>query len=185
MKVIRLIFSYKLLLPIGIIILLVYIFQHNNNYIRIRGLFKEYLNIFDGSKLQVLFFFGVPSIFALAFVQMGEFTENSFSTIYVVDTILITMFFSVLTVLLEKEKNENEVYLVVLHQTISIILFEIVMCMYTVLYAFIYQIIRGFLNVILNTILSFGLFYILFFMVLNMFIVIKRFKILIETTITR
>lgn len=143
MKVIRLIFSYKLLLPIGIIILLVYIFQHNNNYIRIRGLFKEYLNIFDGSKLQVLFFFGVPSIFALAFVQMGEFTENSFSTIYVVDTILITMFFSVLTVLLEKEKNENEVYLVVLHQTISIILFEIVMCMYTVLYAFIYQIIRG------------------------------------------
>lgn len=185
MKIIQFVISYKVLLPTGIVILLGYVLKSNSNYIRIRGLFKEYVNIFEGSKFQIVFFFGIPMLFALSFVQLGEFTENSFNTIYVVATIFITMFFSVLTVLLGKEKNYNTEYFIVLHQTINTILFEIVMCIYTVLYSFIFQIIRNLLDTKFNKILSFGLFYILFFMVLNMFVVVKRFKVLIGTTDSR
>lgn len=99
MKVLQTIISYRVLLPIGLLLIIIYSFQRVNNFIKIRGIMKEHVKIFGGSKLQILFFFGVPVLFATSFVQLSDFNQDAFNTLYVVITILITMFFSILTVL--------------------------------------------------------------------------------------
>lgn len=52
---------------------------------------KEHVKIFGGSKLQILFFFGVPVLFATSFVQLSDFNQDAFNTLYVVITILISV----------------------------------------------------------------------------------------------
>ena len=78
---------------------------------------KEHVKIFGGSKLQILFFFGVPVLFATSFVQLSDFNQDAFNTLYVVITILITMFFSILTVLAGYKNEEDEQYEIVLKET--------------------------------------------------------------------
>lgn len=182
-KIIQTLFSYRFLIPLGIIFIVLYFIRQNNNFIRIRGLFKDYINIFGESKIQAAFFFGVPVLFAVSSCQLHLIDDDSFDTIYVVVTILITLFFSVLTVLLGKEQKSNEKYKRVLEQTVSTLLLEIIMCIYIVLFSFVYQMLRTCLSDTLNIILSGILYYFLFFMCLNLFIVVKRFKILIDTPI--
>jgi hypothetical protein len=141
---------------------------------------KEHIKIFGGSKIQILFFFGVPILFATSFVQLGVFNQDAFNTLYVVITILITMFFSILTVLAGYENREDEEYRIVLKETRSSILFELIVSIYITIYTFIFQMIEGMINHVVNVMLSWILYYLIFFLLLNMFIVIKRYKILDE-----
>ena len=106
MKILLSIFSYKILLPIGLLLIILYSLQKVNNFIKIRGIMKEHIKIFGGSKIQILFFFGLPVLFATSFVQLCAFNQEAFNTLYVVITILLTMFFSILTVL-AGYKNED------------------------------------------------------------------------------
>jgi hypothetical protein len=141
---------------------------------------KEHVKIFGGSKIQILFFFGVPILFATSFVQLGVFNQDAFNTLYVVITILITMFFSILTVLAGYEKREDEEYKVVLKETKCSILFELIICIYITIYTFVFQMIEGLIDYVINIMLSWILYYAIFFLLLNMFIVVKRYKILDE-----
>ena len=180
MKTLQGVFSYRVLLPIGLLLIVIYSLQKVNNFIKIRGIMKEHIKIFGGSKIQILFFFGVPVLFATSFVQLSVFIKNAFDTLYVVITILITMFFSILTVLTGYEKKKDEQYEIVLKETKSSILFELIVSIDIAIYAFIYQMISEVIHSIVKTILSWILYYMIFFLLLNMFIVIKRYKILDE-----
>ena len=139
MKVLQTIISYRVLLPIGLLLIIIYSFQRVNNFIKIRGIMKEHVKIFGGSKLQILFFFGVPVLFATSFVQLSDFNQDAFNTLYVVITILITMFFSILTVLAGYKNEEDEQYEIVLKETRSSILFELIVSIYITIYAFVFQ----------------------------------------------
>lgn len=180
MKVLQSIFSYRVLLPIGLLLIVIYSFQKVNNFIKIRGIVKEYVKIFGGSKIQILFFFGVPVLFATSFVQLSVFNQDAFNTLYVVTTILITMFFSILTVLTGYKNEEDEQYEIVLKETRSSILFELIVSIYITIYAFVFQMVIDVIDSVVKSILSWILYYMIFFLLLNMFIVIKRYKILDE-----
>lgn len=180
MKVIQSILSYKILLPLAVILIILYSLQKVNNFIKVRGLIKEYIKIFGGSKIQIMFFFGIPLLFATSFIQLCVFTSKGFDTLYVVITILITMFFSILTVLSGYRDGEDEQYKIVLRETRVSILFELIICIYITIYAFVFQMIIDVVGQGLKMLLSWGLYYAIFFLVLNMFIVIKRYKMLDE-----
>lgn len=179
MRIIQSFTSYKVLLPLGLSLLIIYSFQKTNNFIRIRGIMKEHIRIFGGSKIQILFFFGVPILFATSFVQLRTFNQESFNTLYVVITILITMFFSILTVLAGYEKREEE-YKKVLKETKCSILFELIICIYITMYSFVYQMIKELIGNVVDIVLSWFLYYAIFFLLLNLFIVVKRYKLLDE-----
>ena len=180
MKVLQTIISYRVLLPIGLLLIIIYSFQRVNNFIKIRGIMKEHVKIFGGSKLQILFFFGVPVLFATSFVQLSDFNQDAFNTLYVVITILITMFFSILTVLAGYKNEEDEQYEIVLKETRSSILFELIVSIYITIYAFVFQMVIDVIDLVVKSILSWILYHMIFFLLLNMFIVIKRYKILDE-----
>lgn len=161
-------------------LIIVYSFQKVNNYIKIRGILKEHVKIFRGSKIQILFFFGMPVLFATSFVQLSIFNQDAFNTLYVVITILITMFFSILTVLARYRIEEDEQYITVLKETRSSIIFELIVSIYITIYAFVFQMIITVIDTVIKSILSWILYYMIFFLLLNMFIIIKRYKILDE-----
>lgn len=181
MKILLSIFSYKILLPIGLLLIILYSLQKVNNFIKIRGIMKEHIKIFGGSKIQILFFFGLPVLFATSFVQLRAFNQEAFNTLYVVITILLTMFFSILTVLAGYKNEDDEEYKIVLKETRSSILFELIVCIYITIYSFVFQMIIDVVNQSVKAVLSWLLYYMIFFLLLNMFIVIKRYKVLDET----
>lgn len=174
------VFSYKVLLPIGVILVILYSMQKNNNFIRIRGIFKQYLSVFNGSIIQKAFFFGVPIFFALSFAQLGEPDQDTFDTMYVVVSILITMFFSVLTMLTGDNSKRNETYKNVLNETINCILFEIVVSIFILAYGFVFQMLLEKIPEVWVDVFASVFYYMIFFLLLNMFIIVKRFKMLNE-----
>lgn len=172
------IFSYKLLLPVGIILVVLYSIQKNSNFIRIRGIFSQYMGIFNGSFVQICFFFGVPILFAISFAQLSEPDQSTFDTMYVVVSILITMFFSVLTILTGENRQKSEEYKQVLNETINCILFEIVVSIFILAYGFIFQMLLNLIPTSFVDIFASIFYYMIFFLLLNLFIIVKRFKIL-------
>lgn len=180
MNIITNLFSYKVLLPIGIVLVILYSTQKYNNFIRIRGVFTQYISIFNDSIIQIAFFFGVPVLFALSFAQLSELDQSTFDTMYVVVSILITMFFSVLTILTGDNGNRSDGYKKVLNETINCILFEIVVSIFILAYGFVFQML---LKQLPDGWIEIGasiFYYMIFFLLLNMFIIVKRFKMLNE-----
>lgn len=90
------------------------------------------------------------------------------------------MFFSILTVLAGYKNEEDEQYEIVLKETRSSILFELIVSIYITIYAFVFQMVIDVIDLVVKSILSWILYYMIFFLLLNMFIVIKRYKILDE-----
>lgn len=174
------IFSYKVLLPVGVILVILYSIQKNNNFIRIRGVFTQYLSIFNKSIIQIAFFFGVPILFAFSFAQLSEIDQSTFETMYVVVSILITMFFSVLTMLTGDNTKRSNTYKCVLNETINCILFEIVVSIFILAYGFIFQMLLEQIPDAWVDICVGIFYYMIFFLLLNMFIIVKRFKMLNE-----
>ena len=181
MAVVQSMFSYKILLPLGIILILLYSLQDSNNFIKIGGIIKDYMGIFNGSKIQIVFFFGIPILFATSFVQLRDFEQEVFDTLYVVVTILITMFFSILTVLAGYRSMGDEQWKKVLNETRCSILFELVVCVFITIYSFVFQMLICIISGIIEIIMSWFLYYMIFILILNAFIVIKRYKILSES----
>lgn len=182
MAAVQSMFSYKILLPLGIVLILLYSLQDSNNFIKVGGILKDYIGIFNGSKMQIAFFFGIPLLFATSFAQLRDFEQEVLDTLYVVVTILITMFFSILTVLAGYRSIGDEQWKKVLNETRCSILFELVLCVFITIYSFIFQMFMNSVSGITETIMSWILYYMIFVLILNMFVVIKRYKILSEFT---
>lgn len=178
MRILQIIFSYKFLLPLGILIIILYSLQKVNNFISVRGMLKEYIKIFKGSKMQLLFFFGIPILFATSFVQLCFFTDSGFSTLYVVMTMVITMLFSILTVLSGYQNNINDDYKKVLKETKCSIIFELTVVIFIILFAFIFQLCINVLSSNVILVLNWLLYYGIFFALLNLFVIMKRYRIL-------
>lgn len=176
MQILQNLCSYKVLLPLAIILIILYSIQRINNFIGLRGMVKEYIKIFNGSKIQISFFFGIPFLLATSFVQLGGFSESKFNTLYVVMTMMITMLFSILTVLTGYRKDQDEEYKIVLKETKSIILFELILSIFIIIYAFIFQMSIEKMHEIIMGLLNWILYYLISFDLLNLFIVIKRYK---------
>ena len=70
LEVVRFFLSYKVLLPIGCVIIVVYSIRKIDNFIKLNDVIKEHIRIFKGAKSQILFFFGTPMLFATAFVPL-------------------------------------------------------------------------------------------------------------------
>lgn len=178
MDVLLNLFSYKVLLPIGVVLVVLYSTQKYNNFIRIRGILAQYFSIFDKSVFQIAFFIGVPALFAISFAQLAIPQQTTFDTMYVVVSILITMFFSVLTMLTGDNSKRNERYKDVLNETINCILFEIVVSIFILAYGFIFQMLMRKIPASLISVCTCVFYYMIFFLLLNMFIIVKRFKML-------
>lgn len=118
----------------------------------------------------------------IGLVQITTIDGNLSNTLIVFQSILISAFFAMLSILIGKqnETNENELYITVLKETASVILLEIILCVVSVMLSVATIFLGATLNPFLLQIISAANYYIIFVVILNLLIIIKRIKALID-----
>ena len=162
-------------------ILIMYILISNSNFLDIRKVFKDYLSIFKDAKKHLFVFWGVPILLAIAVVQVTDVAGKSADSIIVFLSILISAFFATLSILISKQTDQSsELYKQVLKETASLVLLEIVLCIVALIISMMLAIINVEIPHLFLIILNFFDYYLMFVMMINLLILIKRMKSLID-----
>ena len=178
-----------IVLSVCIAIIIIYAVRRNNNFLAVHEIIGLHFSIFKKNKLQITFFYIIPLVMAICIADLGVLNQQATDSIIIVVGIFIAIFFSILGFVLgfPKKVSENvnsEIYLLVHRETFCTILFEILLCVITLILAFTYafvpnegfSILRERIYCIILFIWRFSIYYLLLVCLLNMLIVVKRLK---------
>lgn len=182
LKISKVCVSPIVLFILALIILLVYVFKAGTNYLNIGKIFKDYISIFSNAKKHLWIFWGVPVLLSGALVQVTVLTSGLAENLCVFLSILVSAFFAMLSILVSKDatKQASKLYEQVLKETASTVLLEIVLCMVSLVISLSIIFLDTSMTQWVQVIISLFEYYLLFAMLLNMLILIKRFKSLID-----
>lgn len=186
---------FDILFFLGIILILVALLQKNSNFLDVRKIIRQHLSIFSKSPLQVVAIFGAPLLIAIAAAATHPLTVDIVNNLNVVLSILISMFFAMLSILASlnlKSTDQSKVedvtlirdaknYNKVLKQTNNAILFESVLAILLLIFSFSQLFIGSFDPTWKLKIISAFVYYLTLVLVLNIFVIIKRIKSLLDS----
>ena len=186
---------FDILFFLGIILILVALLQKNSNFLDVRKIICQHLSIFSKSPLQVVAIFGAPLLIAIAAAATHPLTVEIVNNLNVVLSILISMFFAMLSILASlnlKSTDQSKVedvtlirdaknYNKVLKQTNNAILFESVLAILLLIVSFSQLFIGSFDSTLKLKIISAFVYYLTLVLILNIFVVIKRTKELLDS----
>lgn len=183
-KVYQFLSSPTTLFCTAIIILSAYVLRAGTNFLKINRVFKDYYKVFSEAKSHLLIFWGVPILFALALIQVSVVSDSKAENILVFLSILITAFFSMLSILVSQQGNQNNSFDFknVLKESATIVLVEILLCIFALIITLAALILSSHIQKWLTIVISFADYYVIFVMLLNALILIKRIKALIDNT---
>ena len=166
---------------LGIIILLISFFSKFGNFLDVRSIVKQHLEIFKGNYLQMISIFIVPIFFAIRIVLTKTVDEGILNNLNIVLTILITMLFSTLSILCSlRVPNDNERYHTLLEETFVSTVFEALLCLLLMIISFIILFLDNFNNTIWMKVLSVLVYYLVMLVFMNILVIIKRINVLFE-----
>lgn len=186
---------FDILFFLGILLILVALLQKNSNFLDVRKIIRQHLSIFSKSPLQVVAIFGAPFLIAITATATHPLTAEIVNNLNVVLSILISMFFALLSILASlnfKSTDQNKVnditlvraaekYNKVLKQTNNAILFESILAILLLIVSFSQLFIGNFAPTLKLKIISAFVYYLTLILLLNIFVVIKRTKELIDS----
>ena len=186
---------FDILFFVGIILILVALLQKNSNFLDVRKIMRQHLSIFSKSPLQVVSIFVAPLLIAIAAAATHPLTVEIVNNLNVVLSILISMFFAMLSILASlslKSTDQSKVedvtlirdakkYNNVLKQTNNAILFESILAILLLIVSFSQLFIGSFAPTWKLKIISAFVYYLTLVLVLNIFVVIKRIKALLDS----
>lgn len=153
----------------------------NSNFLDIRSILYQHIDIFKNSPLQFISIFIIPALFAIAIVLIRCIDKEILNNLNIVLSILIAMFFSVLSILTAfEQKNKNKKYQQLLNETFTTTIFEIILCLSLLLISFVALFISDFKNSLFLEIISVIIYYLTIVTILNILVIIKRLKVLFE-----
>lgn len=166
---------------IGVLFLFFTLIRKNSNFLDIRFIFSQHFQVFKGSRLQIISIFIIPIVFAIGIVQVRCVDKEILNNLNVVLSILVAMFFSVLSILTTLNgKSKGNKYQKVLTETFTTTVFEIIICLFILLISFVALFIGTFRDSIFFKIISGVIYYLTIVAILNMLAVIKRIKLLFD-----
>lgn len=186
---------FDILFFLGIILILVALLQKNSNFLDVRKIICQHLSIFSKSPLQIVAIFGAPLLIAIAAAATHPLTAEIVNNLNVVLSILISMFFAMLSILASlnfkstDQKTVHDITLVraadkynkVLKQTNNAILFESILAILLLIVSFSQLFIGSFDPTLKLKIISAFVYYLTLVLMLNIFVVIKRTKELLDS----
>ena len=183
-KAYKIISSPATLFCAAIIIMVIYTLRTETNFLNIKKVFSDYHKIFKNARKHLLIFWGVPVLPALALIQIAPLDANISETLLVFLSILIAAFFSMLSILVTQQghANTSNQFKSVLKESASIALVEIILCILALIITLSSLIIGTNFHHWIKIVLSFFDYYVIFVMLLNILILIKRTKALIDNT---
>lgn len=173
-------FSSVLYVISGLLLLLCLV-QKNSNFLDVRTIFIQQFRVFKNSPLQFIGIFVVPLFLSIATVRIRVIDKDIVNNINIVLSILIAMFFSMLSVLSAfNRKQENREYNQLLKETFNAVMFECILGIVLLVISFIELFINSFINNGFQEIISAVIYYLVMVVVLNIFVIIKRMKVLFD-----
>jgi hypothetical protein len=164
----------------GLILVICFV-QKNSNFFDVRAIFVHHSKVFKNSPLQCFTIFIMPLILALSTTLIKLINEDIVININIVLSILISMFFAMLSILCSfNRKHEDACYNQLLRETFNAIVFECILCILLLLISFIQLFINDFQNSIYLFIISTLIYYLVMVIILNIFVIVKRLKVLFD-----
>ena len=161
---------------IGGLVLLLSLLPKNSNFLDVRSIFAQHFNVFRGNWLQFFGIFIVPILFSIRCVD-----KEILNNLNIVLSILIAMFFSVLSILSAIDGQiRRDKYQQLLTETFTTTIFEIILCLLLLLISFIVLFIGVFEKTVILKIISGIIYYLTIVTILNILVIIKRIKVLFD-----
>lgn len=166
---------------IGGFALLLSLLPKNSNFLDIRSIFTQHFKIFKGNWLQFFCVFIIPILFSIEIVQVRCVDKEVLNNLNIVLSILIAMFFSVLSILSTfNVKTSGNKYQQLLRETFTATIFEIIICLLLLLISFMVLFIGTYEALIFLKIVSVIIYYLTIVAILNILVIIKRINVLFE-----
>ena len=167
---------------IAVVILIAYMLHSGTNFLNIGRVFSDYKKVFSDAPKHVWLFWGIPVLLTLSLIQVALVTGTIAESILVFLSILIAAFFSILAILVSQQgfSDTTQQYREILKETSTIVLVEIVLCVFALITTLSATILDDKIPELLQYILSGVDYYLIFVMLLNLLITIKRVKALID-----
>ena len=166
---------------IGGFVLLLSLLPKNSNFLDIRSIFAQHFKVFRGNWLQFFSISIVPILFSIGIVQIRCVDKEILNNLNIVLSILIAMFFSVLSILSAFDgQTSRDKYQQLLTETFTTTIFEIILCLLLLLISFIVLFIGVFEKTVILKIVSGIIYYLTIVAILNILVIIKRIKVLFD-----
>ena len=174
--------SPSTLFCVAVIIIGLYVICARTNFLSISRVFSDYRQVFRDAPKHIWIFWGVPVILALSLIQVALITDKVAESLLVFLSILIAAFFSILAILVGQQgcTGATVQYKKVLNESTTIVLVEIVLCVFALIITLSAAILGTQIPVWLQYTMSGIDYYLIFVMILNMLSAIKRLKALID-----
>ena len=157
------------------IILLINALQKNNNFFNVRSIFRDQFALFKDSPSQYIVFYLVPLLLAIGSTILKRVDNTILDNFNIVLSIIISMLFAFISILTSKDKLSSKGE-AVRNETINTALFEVVLCVISLLLSNIY-LFGGIFDVpISSEIVSTVLYFLMFTILLQLFVILKRIK---------
>lgn len=169
--------------------------QKNSNFLDIRKVFADHFAIFDNSPLQKFVIFIVPFLLSISAISTQLLTKDIVNNLNIVLSILISMFFAILSILSSftykstdpktvtdvSLRKKAEKYNKLLKQTFNAVIFESVLSIVVLILSFAQLFSNDFSETWKLKVISLIVYYLALIIVFNILVVIKRMKSLFET----
>ncbi len=170
------------LVVLGLLFMLITFSVKLGNFVNIRDIIKKHLSFFKNNKLQFISIYIVPIILSVYMGTIHLINKELLNNLIIILSILISMFFAVLTILCSIDiKNKNDVYKELLNETYTSTVFEIIICIFLLLISFAALFMGKGFNELIDTIASDTIYYLTFILILNIFVIIKRIEVIFQS----
>lgn len=170
-----------ILLVVGGLLLLFSLLPKNSNFLDIRSILKEHLEIFKSNPLQCIGVFIAPIFIAIGISLERCVTADIVNNLILILTILIGMYLSILGVLCAFDQTHKlPLYSKLLKETFTTTMFEIILCLGLLIIAFLTLFIGNYERSWFLQIISTIIYYSTIVILLNTLVVIKRLKVLFD-----
>ncbi len=164
---------------IPLLIMIISAFKKYNNYLDVRKIVKEQYSMLENSK-SIIIIYILPIIIAIGIARIKTIDVEIIDNVNVVLSILIAMFFSIMSIVINFENKHSGNYNKTLKETINTIMFEILLSVFLLISTFIYMFIEKIENEVILFAISFIIYYLSIVVLVNIFILMKRMYILYD-----
>lgn len=183
-----------ILVCVSVILIIVALLQKNSNFLDVRTIISMHFKVFSTCPLQCAVIFGVPLLITIAALNKQVLSTDIVDTLNIVLSILISMFFAMLSILSalnprsirEEQKNDSlaiskaEEYNLLLKETFNAVMFECILCILVLATSVTLLFINDFSGSWQLTLVSGVVYYLSLVIVFNIFVIIKRIKVLFD-----
>ena len=180
-----------ILVLISIVIIGAFMLFDSKGYFDIRKIFEQYIDIFNRSKFKIIFLYVILLILSIGIGIIEIINDALIDNITLIISILCGAFLAFIPFVMDLQVKgvrslKREIYIKACEETNCVLIFELLISVIELFFCFIYMFLYPKINLndtiyqITMSILSSCIYYLVFIILLNILLVLKRVRILIN-----